>query len=197
MLVGETMVAAARGRGGSTPDLVRVGVIVGVRGVRGEVRVKSYTEAAADIAAYGELYDVTGTRSWSIDVIGEAKGLIIARLTGVADRNAAEALKGTALHVPRTALPAAAEDEYYATDLVGLTAELANGGTLGTVIAVQDFGGGVLLEVKPRQGDSVLVPFTDAVVPEVDLDGGRVVVDPPAGLLGEDAGAPARDAAEE
>lgn len=189
MQAGETTMARAGG-GRARPRLVRVGRVVGARGLKGEVRVKSFTERPEDIAAYGRLYDETGARSWGIEVIGEAKGTVIARLEGVGDRAAAEAIAGTALHVARAALPEAERGEYYASDLAGLTAELAAGGVLGTVVAVQDFGGGVLLEIAPATGDSLLVPFTDACVPEVDVDGGRLVVDPPAGLL---AGAGAED----
>ena len=163
--------------------LVCLGVISGARGMRGEVRVKSFTEHADNIAAYGPVHDESGGRSWSIKVTGQARGQVIARLDGVEDRAAAEALKGVRLYVPRGALPAPGDDEYYHADLVGLAAELAGGGMLGTVRAVHDFGAGPILEIAAEGESGVMVPFTRAAVPEVDMTAGKVVVDPPAGLL--------------
>ena len=162
---------------------VCLGVISGARGMRGEVRIKSFTEKADDIAAYGRVYDESGGRSWSIEVSGQARGQVIARLDGVEDRAAAEALKGLLLHVPRAVLSELGDDEYYHADLVGLRAELAGGGAMGTVRAVHDFGAGPILEIAAEGDSGVLVPFTRAAVPEVDMAAGKVVVDPPAGLL--------------
>ena len=103
----------------------------------------------------------------------------------MADRNAAEALNGIELSIPRQRLPAAEDDEFYYADLIGLSAETVDGRSLGTVIGVQNYGAGDLLEVAPSRGDTILVPFTRAVVPRVDIEEGRVVVDPPEGLLEE------------
>ena len=162
---------------------VCLGVISGARGMKGEVRIKSFTEQAENIAAYGPVFDEGGGRSWSIKVTGQARGQVIARLDGVEDRAAAEALKGQRLHVPRGALPAPGDDEYYHADLVGLAAELAGGGVLGTVRAVHDFGAGSILEIAAEGDDGFMVPFTRAAVPEIDMAAGKVVVDPPTGLL--------------
>ncbi len=168
----------------SPPEgLVCVGVVTGARGLKGEVRIKSFTADPADVAAYGEVSDESRIRSFPIRVCGQVKGLVIARLEGIADRTAAEALKGTMLFVPRDALPEPGEEEYYHADLIGLRAELAGGGELGTVKAVGDFGAGAILEIASADGKEVMVPFTRAIVPEVDLAAGRVVVDPPDGLL--------------
>jgi 16S rRNA processing protein RimM len=155
---------------------VCVGVVAGAHGIRGAVRVKSFTDRPADVAAYGPVEDDGGTRRFSIAAIGEAKGLVIARLDGVADRDAAEGLKGCRLFVPRERLPATEEDEFLAADLVGLAAEAVDGSPLGRIAQVFDFGAGTVLEI----GKGLMVPFTRAAVPVVDVAGGRVVIDPPA-----------------
>jgi 16S rRNA processing protein RimM len=137
----------------------------------------------ADVAAYGPLCDETGEPTFELRVVGRAKGNVIARLAGVDDRDAAEALKSRRLYVPRTALPEAGEEEYYYDDLVGLRARLVDGDELGTVRAVHDFGAGAVVEIENAVGDAVMVPFTRAAVPEVDLAGGSMVIDPQPGLL--------------
>jgi 16S rRNA processing protein RimM len=110
-------------------------------------------------------------------------GMVIAQLSGVVERDQAEALRGLRLYAPRTALPPTAEDEFYHADLVGLTAMLEGGEQFGKVAAVHDFGAGDMLEIARAKGQPVLVPFTRAAVPVVDIAAGHVVVDPPAGLL--------------
>ena len=110
-----------------------------------------------------------------------AKDMLVARLKGVADRNAAEALKNLRLYVPRERLPAPADDEFYHADLVGLAATTADGAPFGIVKAVHNFGAGDLLEIEPADGEAtVMLPFTEATVPAVDIAGGRIVVAPPA-----------------
>lgn len=153
---------------------VCVGAIVGAHGVRGQVRVKSFTAEPADVAAYGPVESEDGTRRFKLKVMGEAKGLVIARLEGVDDRNAAEAMRGTRLFVPRARLPKLEEDEFLYSDLVGLRAETADGTVVGTVRGLADFGAGEVLDVG-----GFMVPFTKAAVPVVDVAGGRVVVVPP------------------
>lgn len=165
---------------------VTLGVIAGVHGVRGLVRVKSFTEDPDDLTAYGPLQDVAG-KSYELEVTGRAKGMLLVRIAGIRDRNEAEALKGTELLIDRDRLPETAEDEFYHADLVGLRAETVAGELLGQVIAVQNFGAGDLLEIR-REGsrETVFVPFSGQTVPEVDLDAGRLLIDPPAGLLEDD-----------
>jgi 16S rRNA processing protein RimM len=160
-----------------------VGVIVGAHGVRGAVRVKPFTAEPASVAAYGPVEDETGSRRFELRVVGEGKGVVIATLKGVEDRNAAEALKGLRLYVARAALPAPGEEEFYHADLVGLEAVTRAGTPLGRVRAVHDFGAGDSLELALAAGGTLLVPFTKAAVPEIDLAGGRLVVDPPEELL--------------
>jgi 16S rRNA processing protein RimM len=162
---------------------VLMGIITGAHGVRGEVRVKSFTAEPKAIAGYGPLEDEGGGRRFALALRGAVKGVLIARLDGVADRNAAERLKGTRLYLPRAALPAPGEDEFYHADLVGLAVALKDGTELGRVRAVLAFGAGDSLEVEKSAGGVVIVPFTAAVVPVVDIKGGRLVVDPPEGLL--------------
>lgn len=170
---------------GTKSDRVCLGVVGAPHGVRGAVRIKSFTDAPEAIANYGALEDERGERRFSLRVIGTAKGdgMVIAMLSDVADRDRAEALRGLRLYAPRAALPAIAEDEFYHADLVGLAAELEDGSALGKIIAVHDFGAGDVIEIARDEGQPVLVPFTRAVVPVVDIAGGRVVIDPPDGLF--------------
>ncbi|HWD59596.1 MAG TPA: ribosome maturation factor RimM [Stellaceae bacterium] len=171
--------------------------IVGApHGVRGAVRIKSFTDIPEAVANYGALEDESGARRFTLRVTGAAKGdgMVIGQLSGVVDRDAAEALRGLRLYAPRAALPAPAEDEFYYADLVGLAALLEDGSRLGEVVAVHDFGAGDVIEIardktKGQGGQPVLVPFTRAAVPVVDIAGGRVVVAPPDGLI-EASGAP-------
>lgn len=159
----------------SPTDKVCIGAITGVRGLKGEVRIKSFTADPDDVAAYGPLTDEAGVRSFKLRVTAHAKGLVIARLDGVNDRTAAEALKGTELFVSRAILPKPEEDAYYLSDLVGLEAETETGESLGSVKAVHNFGAGDIIELE----DGMMAPFTKAHVPVVDLDKGRVVIIPP------------------
>jgi 16S rRNA processing protein RimM len=162
-----------------------LGAIAGVHGVKGLVRLKSFTAAPKDIAAYGPLEDERGARRFEIEVIGASRGALIARVKGVDDRDAAERLKGERLYVKRSCLPPTGDGEFYQHDLVGLEVRLADGTALGRVSAVHDFGGGTNLEIARPEGGSVMLPFTRRAVPEVDLSGGLITVAPPAGLLEE------------
>lgn len=163
-----------------------VGVITGAHGVRGAVRIKSFTANPADMAAYGPVSDESGARCFDLCVTGAAKGVILAKIEGFADRDAAQALKGLRLYVPRSALPEPEANEFYHRDLIGLRAELTDGTVLGEVTALQNYGAGDILEVLGGEGPPLLVPFTGEVVPVVDIEGGRIVIDPPAGLLEHD-----------
>lgn len=158
---------------------VCIGAIVGAHGVKGAIRVKSFTADPLDVAAYGPVEDEAGKRRFKLKVTGEAKGFVLATLDGVNDRDAAEALKGTGLYVSRDRLPEVEEDEFLYTDLVGLSALGLDGQVIGTVKGVANFGAGDLLDIiRPGQG-SLLVPFTKAAVPVVDMVKRQVVVDPP------------------
>ena len=162
---------------------VCLGVIAGAHGVAGLVRVKSFTAAPQAIAQYGTLQDETGGQRFDLELVGAGKGVLIARIKGVKDRNAAERLKGLRLYVRRAALPEPEAEEFYQADLIGLEAQFADGTSLGKVSAVHDFGAGASLEIEDAAGKSVIVPFTTATVPQIDIAGGRLVVTLPEGLL--------------
>jgi len=160
-------------------DMVCVGAIAGAFGVRGEVRLKSFCAEPADIGAYGPLSTEDG-RSFRGEITRPVKGGLAARLSGVATREAAEALRGTRLHAPRAALPEPEADEYYHADLVGLAVVDGAGAPLGQVRAVHDHGAGAVLELRTPDGGERLIPFTAAAVPRVEIAAGRLVADPPA-----------------
>ena len=162
---------------------VCVGRIAGAHGVRGWVRITSYTEEPTNVAAYGPVSDDKGEHMFELEVMRMAKAHVVARIEGVDDRDAAEALRGTRLFVPRDALPAPDPDEFYFDDLVGLPVETVAGDALGKVLSVQDFGSGAMLEVGKNRGATILVPFTHDVLPVVDLAAGLIAIDPPPGLL--------------
>ena len=183
---------AANAPGADEAGWVCVGVVTKPKGVHGAVRVKSFTAEPGDITAYGPLHDGPGGPTLELELREIRGDMIVARVAGVADRDAAEALRGKRLYVPRAALPEAGEDEYYHADLVGLAVELADGARFGTVHALHDFGAGVILEVARDDGDTVMLPFTRRAVPEIDIAGGRMVIeepdevtaDPPGGEAG-------------
>ena len=166
-----------------TAKQVCVGVVTGPHGVQGAVRIKSFTEAPEDVARYGPLGDESGDRRFELRLIGAGKGVVLARLSGVDDRNQAEALRGQRLYLARAALPQPEAEEYYHADLIGLEAVLGDGTPVGRVRAVHDFGAGDTLELERRGAPPVMVPFTRAVVPSIELAAGRLVLDPPPGLL--------------
>jgi 16S rRNA processing protein RimM len=172
--------AASAGEGDSR---VCLGIITGVHGIKGWVRVKSFTAAPEDIASYGPLSDESGTRRFALDLVGAGKGVLLAQIKGVEDRDAAEQLKGLRLYVRRADLPPPEDGEFYEADLIGLAAMLQDGSRFGTVRAVNDFGAGASIEIEDAAGKTVVVPFTGAAVPVVDVAGKRVVIVPPAGLL--------------
>jgi len=167
-----------------------VGAIAGAHGVRGQVRITTFTADPDDLTAYGPVGDEDGGRHFEIAAVGRSRGQMIARIAGIGDRDAAEALKGTRLYVDRAALPATGADEFYHADLIGLAVVDLQGKAIGTIRGVFDFGAGDVLEVVPEDGPSQMVRFTREAVPEVDLKGGKVVVElppeAPAGGGGED-----------
>jgi 16S rRNA processing protein RimM len=170
---------------------VLMGLVLGAHGIKGAVRILSYAAAPKDIASYGPLEDESGGRKFSLTIVGQVRGAVLAAVEGIGDRDAAMALKGTKLYLERSALPAPAEGEFYWDDLVGLRAELTDGAALGEVVAVHDYGGGPSLEVRRETGAPVMVPFTNRVVPVVDLAAGKLVIEPPEGLFETPAPEPA------
>jgi 16S rRNA processing protein RimM len=162
-------------------ERVCLGAIAGAYGVRGEVRLKSFCARAEDIAAYGALETEDGTRRFDVALGHAVSGGLSARLSGVQSRDAAEALRGVRLFVPRSRMPALPDDEYYHADLLGLDVADTGGVLLGKVAAVLNHGAGDILEVRGPRG-TLLLPFTRAVVPTVDLSARRIVADPPEGM---------------
>lgn len=164
-------------------DRVCVGAIAGSFGVKGEVRLKSFCSEPAALAGYGPLYTEDGARKFTVKLTRPVAGGLGARLSGVATKEEADALRGTGLYVDRTRLPALGNDEFYHADLIGLEVRDTGGAALGRVQAVHNHGAGDLLEITgPGLKDALLLPFTRAVVPTVDLTLGRIVVDLPDGL---------------
>lgn len=168
-------------------DRICVGAIAGSFGVKGEVRLKSFTADPQAVGDYGALSTEDGTRDFTVKITRAVKNGFAARLSGVSNKEAADALKGTRLYAPRDALPGLPDDEYYHTDLIGLTVVDTGGGDRGLVHAVHNHGASDLLEVRAKgQSGTVLVPFTRDVVPTVDLAAGRIVIDPPDGLFDDE-----------
>lgn len=167
-------------------DKITVGTISGAFGVHGDVRLKSFCADPAAIADYTPLTRKDGTEITTIVIKGQTKGALIARIDGVTTKEDADALRGMDLLARRDQLPSLPDDEFYHTDLMGLTAFDTGGAELGRVKAVQSNGADDLLEiVAPGLKDSVLVPFTKAIVPTVDLSTGRIILDPPRGIFAD------------
>jgi 16S rRNA processing protein RimM len=161
-------------------DRIIVGSIGGSFGVHGEVRLKSFCADPGTIAEYAPLTTKDGTTFAQLILTGQTKGGFIARVDGITTKEQADALRGTELYALRDAMPTLPDDEFYYADLIGLTVMDTGGETLGTVKNVMDHGAGDLLEILvPGATDTWLLPFTKALVPTVDLNAKRIIVDPP------------------
>ncbi len=161
----------------ANPTYILLGAITGAHGIKGEVVIKTFTAAPEDIAAYGALSDEKGARHFEIESVRVTAKGVLARLVGVTDRTAAEALRGIGLYVPRDRLPKAEVAEYYHADLIGLAAVDPAGNSIGTITAVENFGAGDLLEIRrDGQKDTDYVPFSDACVPEIDFANKRATI---------------------
>lgn len=161
-------------------DLICIGAIAGSFGVSGEVRLKSFCSEPSDIAAYGPLSTEDGSRQFQITLTRPVSGGLGARITGVSTKEQADALRGTSLYVARDRLPALPDDEFYHADLIGLSAYDTGGELIGKVTAIHNHGAGDIVEISPtRHKSALLLPFTTAIVPNVDLAAGRIVVDLP------------------
>jgi 16S rRNA processing protein RimM len=154
-------------------------------GVRGAVKLWTFTEDPLAVKRYGALATKDGARSFEVTHAREAKGHLVATLKGVATREDAERLNGIELYIAREKLPATDADEYYHADLIGLAAVSAADEPIGRVIAIHNFGAGDIIEIAPPKGATMLLPFTNAVVPTVDLANGRVVIELPAEIEGD------------
>lgn len=164
-------------------DRICVGAIAGSFGVMGEVRLKSFCADPEAMADYGPLWTEDGSRSFTVKLTRAVSGGLGGRLSGVTTKEQADALKGVSLYADRDRLPSLPDDEFYHADLIGLTVQDSGGTEIGTVRAVHNHGAGDLLEILgPGMKSALLLPFTLAVVPTVDLKAGKVIVDLPEGL---------------
>lgn len=165
---------------------VQMAVIGAAHGIKGELRVKTFTGDPLALGDYGPLYAKDG-RTFEIEAIRPAGELVVVRFKGLRDRTGAEKLTGTELFVDRSVLPPEEEDEFYHADLVGLAVRDETGAETGRVTAVQNFGGGDILEIAYRGRKGLLIPFSQAAVPEVDIAGGFIRIDTLAAGLAKDA----------
>lgn len=170
------------GKGGQ----ICIGIILGAHGVRGLVKIGSYTAVPEDVFAYRPVTDEKGARAFQLTRRSVGSDHFVAAVEGVADRDAAQALKGTKLYVARALLPETKEDEYYHADLIGLRARGAGDKDLGIVEALHDYGAGAFLEIKPKVGKSFMLPLKKAFVPEVNLEEGFLRAEVPEGWLAEE-----------
>jgi 16S rRNA processing protein RimM len=160
---------------------VLIAQIGAAHGVRGEMRLKAIKQDPLSVTRYGALETEDGRRRFEIESARPTKDdMLVVRLKGITDRDAAEGLKNLRLFVAREKLPLPADDEFYFADLIGLAAETPGGDALGTVKAVHNFGAGDLIEIAPADGSAtVMLPFTETTVPTIDIAGKRIVVEPP------------------
>ena len=169
----------------AAPAQVCIARIGAAHGVRGAVKLWTFTEDPFAVKRYGPLSTKDGARQFEVTSAREAKGHLVAQLKGIATRDEAERLNGIELYVRREKLPATDEDEYYHADLIGLAAVTTADEALGRVVAIHNFGAGDILEIAPPQGATMLLPFTNAVVPTVDIAGGRVLIELPQEVEGD------------
>jgi 16S rRNA processing protein RimM len=167
------------------PLQICVARIGAAHGVRGAMKLWTFTEDPLAVKRYGPLQTKDGTRQFELTEVREAKGHLVATLKGISTREEAERLNGIELYVARDKLPDTGEDEYYHADLIGLVAVNAANQPLGRVLAIHNFGAGDIIEIAPPSGATMLLPFTNAVVPSVDLAGGRVVIELPGEIVGD------------
>ena len=170
-----------------SPSQICVARIGAAHGVRGAVKLWTFTEDPLAVKAYGPLVTKDGARQFEVTHARETKGHLVATLKGIGTREEAERLNGIELYIARDKLPATDENEYYHADLIGLDAVNAANEPLGRVIAIHNFGAGDIIEIAPAHGATMLLPFTNAVVPSVDLAGGRVIIELPDEIEGDDS----------
>lgn len=161
----------------SAEEKICLGAIVGVHGIRGEVKVKTFTEDERNLTKYGRLLNEAGTREFDLKIVGHSKELLRVKVKGVDDRNLAETLIGTGLYIERSRLPEPEEDEFYHADLIGLEARSKGGEILGEVNALYNFGAGDLIELKMADGHFEMLPFTMEYVPDIDIKNGFIIVE--------------------
>lgn len=177
---------------GSSASLVMLAVVGGAHGIRGECRVRAFTAEPTDIGAYGPLFDEKGNR-YTVLSARQQKNVVVVRFKEVTDRNHAERLNGRELFVDREVLPEPDEDEFYLEDLIGLSVETVSGASVGEVVAFHDFGAGDIVEIRLGTGRTIMIPFSEAAVPEIDAERGLMIVEPGAAGLAEAEPEPGED----
>jgi 16S rRNA processing protein RimM len=168
------------------PEKICIARIGAAHGVRGAVKLWTFTEDPLAVKAYGPLSTKDGARSFEIAQLREAKDHLVATFKGITTREEAERLNGLELFIPREKLPATDENEYYHADLIGLAAVTSGDEPIGRVVAIHNFGAGDIIEIAPLNGPTLLLPFSNAVVPMVDIAGGRVVIELPGEIEGDE-----------
>lgn len=163
--------------------LILLAEVVGVHGIRGQVKLKCFSHDPAGLPSYRPLYTADGQPAGTVTAIQAHGPTWIATIENVADRNTAEKLRGKKFYVRRAQLPALDDDAFYHTDLIGMTALWPDGTVMGKVIGIDNFGAGDLIDIQPAKGQSFYVPFNDDCVPEINLGARNMTVNPPAGLL--------------
>ena len=163
-----------------------VGLIAAAQGIRGFVRLRSFTDDPESIFKYKPLMSEDGQREFKIKFQGVSKDMFVASIDGVTDRNSAEALRGVQLFVERMKLPKPKKGQYYDADLIGLLAKDGQGKEFGKILAVHNYGAGPFLEIGTTKKDSFMLPFTDACVPEVDTAKAYALIVPPEGWLDDE-----------
>lgn len=161
-------------------------MIAGAHGIRGQIRLRSFTDDPESIFDYKPLTDENCQRVFKLKQIGIHKDTYIVALDGVKDRNEAENLRGTKLFIDRQKLPKTKKGQYYEADLIGLSAQDNNGKIFGKILGVHNYGAGPFLEIGTNKKDSFMLPFTDVCVPDVNIGAGHVVISPPDGWLSEE-----------
>lgn len=156
---------------------VCLGAIVGVHGIRGEVKIKSFSDDEKHLTAYGALSNADNTQKLELKLVGHSKDLLRAKIKGVEDRTTAEKYVGTGLYIERDKLPALAEEEYYHADLIGLEVKNSSHKVLGKVNAMYNFGAGDILEVKTNEGNLEMLPFNKNFVPTINIKDGYIIVE--------------------
>jgi len=156
-----------------------VGTVTGPHGLKGDVKIKSFTENPRDVAAFGPVTNKSGKQTFNVSVISANQKGLVAELSGVRGREAAEAIRGLDLYIPRDLLPELDKSEFYYSDLIGLRVEDINGEVVGVVILIDNYGAGEIMEVNLKDGRMEMFQMSQEVVPEIDLKNGRIVVNPP------------------
>ena len=154
-----------------------LGAVVGVHGIRGEVKVKSFSDNEKNLTRYGDVSNESGDKNYSLKIVGHSKELLRVKIKGVDDRNTAETLVGTAFYINRDLLPDLKDDEFYHTDLIGLDVRNSNNETIGEVNAIYNFGAGDIIELKLNEGSLEMLPFTKSYVPTINIKEHYIIVE--------------------